>query len=182
MNKKLLNEIDENKLGLAYSSACEEISAPKELYGKVMDMSEEKIRIIRIRKLAIIATVFAIIIASNAITYAIAGQGWIGRIFVSMDSSDSKEMVFEEMTDSYGRTYYLGIIQDEVTGKGIGIGTYDPEVLKGKSFRVEGTRIIVIEADGSEHPVEADKSDENGYTAVLAIPSYYPDDPRYTEK
>ena len=81
MNKQLIDKTDENKVALAYSSACESIKAPKELYGKVMDMSEEKIRLIRIRRLAVIAAAFlVIIVASNAITYAVAGQGWIGKV------------------------------------------------------------------------------------------------------
>ena len=174
MNKQLIDKTDENKVALAYSSACESIKAPKELYGKVMDMSEEKIRLIRIRRLAVIAAAFlVIIVASNAITYAVAGQGWIGKVFVTMDSSPASEIEFEEMVDQWGRTYYFGRIQ-QPNGKGLCIGTYDPTVLEGKSFRVDGDKIIVIDADGNERVLTGMESDAEGYTAVLAIPTLYP--------
>ncbi len=181
MSKQPFTENDDSKLTAFYSTACEDIHAPRELYGKVMNMTEEKRTQGRMWKVAVITAVLAaVILATNVLTYAATGTGWIGRILVTMGSSNGTEMVFQELTDSSGRTYYFGNIQDEVTDIAIGISTYDPEVLKGKSFRVEGTKIIVIEADGSEHPVDGSKSDENGYTAVLAIPTYLPTDPRYS--
>ena len=49
-------------------------------------------------------------------------------------------------------------------------------MLEGKSFRVEGDKIIVIDTDGNEHIVNAIDSEAEGYTAVLAIPIPYPED------
>ena len=177
MSRQLLEQSDDSKMVEKYSSACEYIHAPQELRGKVKDMTEEKIRAIRIRRLvAAAAFLVAVVIGSNAITYAATGTGWIGRLMVSMDSSEEGEMVFEENVDSNGRTYYFGYYQPEPSGKSFCIGTYDPTVLEGKSFRVEGDKIIVIDADGNEHIVNAIDSEAEGYTAVLAIPIPYPED------
>ena len=177
MSRQLLEQSDDHKMAEKYSSSCDNIHAPQELRRKVMDMTEEKIRAIRIRRLvAAAAFLVAVVIGSNAITYAATGTGWIGRLMVSMDSSEENEMVFEELVDSYGRTYYFGYYQPEVGGKSFCISTYDPTVLEGKSFRVEGDKIIVTDAEGNEHIVNGMESEEEGYHAGLAIPTYYPED------
>ena len=143
----------------------------------MQEMTEEKIRMIRIKRLAIVAAfLVTIIIGSNVITYAATGIGWIGRIMVTMDSSDANIVDILEEVDAYGRTHYLITYQAEPDGKSISIGTYDPATIEGKTFRVEGDKIIVTDQDGNERVVNGWECEEEGYTAVLAIPIPYPED------
>ena len=177
MSRQLLEQSDDSRMAEEYSSVCENIHAPQELRGKVMDMTEEKIRMIRIKRLAIVAAfLVTIIIGSNVITYAATGIGWIGRIMVTMDSSDANIVDILEEVDAYGRTHYLITYQAEPDGKSISIGTYDPATIEGKTFRVEGDKIIVTDQDGNERVVNGWECEEEGYTAVLCIPIPYPED------
>jgi hypothetical protein len=177
MNKQIIGHTGDDRVEEIYSDACESIHAPQELYGKVMDMTEEKIRMIRIKRLAIAAAfLVTLIIGSNVITYAITDKGWIERLKVTMDSSDVNIVDILEEEDSNGRTHYLITYQAEANGKSISIGTCDPGILEGKTFRVEGDKIFVTDADGNEHIVNAIDSEAEGYTAVLVIPIPYPED------
>lgn len=177
MKNRLFTKDEEKRIAEAYSSACSDITAPQELYGKVTGiMAAAKTEVSVKWKAAVAFAVFLIIIlGSNVITYATTGTGWIGRVMVAMDSSSEQAMTFEEIMDGYGRKYYFGTIQDEVTGKSFSVGTYDPTILIGKSFRIEGNQIIVTDEEGNSHAVSWD---EEGYSAGLAIPTYLPDDPR----
>ena len=177
MSNKVFTKGEEKRIAELYSSACSDITAPQELYGKVIDNMTEKKRDISVGwKIAIAAAAFMIVIfGSNILVYAASGTGWIGRIMVAMDTSSDRAMTFEEIPDAFGRTYYFGTIQDELTGKAFSVGTYDPTILIGKSFRIEGDRIIVIDEEGNSHAVSWD---EEGYSAVLTIPTYLPEDPR----
>ena len=177
MNNKLFSKDEEKRIAEIYSSACSDITAPQELYGKVTDGIAETKRRIRVnwKVAAAIAAFFIIILGSNVLVYATTGTGWIGKIVVAMDTSSEQTMKFEEIPDAFGRTYYFGTVQDEVTGKSFSVGTYDPTILLGKSFRIEGDRIIVTDEEGNSHTVSWD---EEGYSAVLAIPTYLPEDPR----
>jgi len=168
---RLVFDAEEKELAGLYSSAYKNLHAPQEVYRKVMDMDQNIVHMGLFRKAAlIVATLAFVVLGSNLITYAATGTGWIGRIMVAMNSSDAQEMIFEEMVDSYGRTYYFGTIQDGQNGTSLSVSTYDPAVLQGVSFRVDGEKLFVTDADGNEHQIE--RYDENaGYTAGLAIPT-----------
>lgn len=177
MSRQLLEHLDDSKMAEEYSSACGNIHAPQELRGKVMDMTEEKIRMIRIKRLAIVAAfLVTIIIGGNVIIHATTDTGWIERISVTIDSSAVNIVDVLEEADAYGRTHYLITYQAEPNGKSMSIGTCDPATVEGKTFRVEGDKIIVTDQDGNERVVNGFECEEEGYTAVLAIPIPYPED------
>ena len=177
MSRQLLEQSDDNKMAEEYSSACEGIHAPQELRGKVMDMTEEKIRTIRIKRLAIVAAfLVTVIVGGNVITNATTDTGWIERISVTIDSSAVNIVDISEEADANGGTHYLITYQAEPNGKSISIGTCDPATVEGKTFRVEGDKIIVTDSDGNERMVNGFECEEEGYTAVLCIPISYPED------
>lgn len=179
MNNKLFSKDEEKRIAEIYSSACSDITAPQELYGKVIDNMTEKKRDINFNwKVAITVAAFMIVIlGSNVLVYAATGTGWIGRIMVAMEKTGNQEMTFTETKDSEGKTLYIGYIQDGLYGPALTVTTYDPSVLEGVSFRIEGEKLYVTDAEGEEHQIKI-YNQEDGYTAGLVLVTPLPEDSR----
>ena len=173
MNEKVFTENEEIRITELYSNACDEVRAPKELYDAVTDMrcntGRSRRPIGAIRKIAVVIAAFMVIVfGSNLIAYAATGTGWIGRILVAFNSSENQEITFREEKDSQGKTVYVGCAKDEKTGNSLTVVTYDPMVLQGVSFRVEGDQLFVTDAQGVEHRMKC-YDDFEGFTAGIAL-------------
>ena len=173
MNEKIFTEKEEANIRKLYSDACDRVKAPKELYNSVTakkpDAAKGWGKIGTIRRVAIAMAAFIFIVfGSNLIVYAATGTGWIGRILVSFNSSEKQEIIFREEKDYRGNPVYVGYAQDGKTGNTITVVTYDPTVLEGFSFRVEGDQLFVTDVQGVEHRMNC-YDDIEGFTAGLAL-------------
>lgn len=156
-------ECSDSEIKRMYDTVFDGVKAPEKLYKKVMDISHTKKRSMNgMKKTAIVfAVAIAVILGSNGIVSAATGTGWIGRLIVRW-SEDEREVTFSERTNSKGETYYVGTVQNE-KGDAITVTTKDLDILRGKSFRIDGTEIYVIFEDGTEKRIEV-YDQEEGYT------------------
>lgn len=173
MKDNVFSEAEETKIKGLCTEATENLHAPSELYSKVTTQAARTTPVVKKRpalyKVAlVVASLCVIVFGSNLIAYAATGTGWIGRILVAMNQSDEQEMTFHEETDANGRTYYVGYAQDGPNGTALTVVTYDPSVLEGVSFRVDGAKLYMTDANGVEHEIQC-YDDPEGFTAGLAV-------------
>ena len=84
MNNKLFSKDEEKRIAEIYSSACSDITAPQELYGKVIDNMTEKKRDINFNwKVAITVAAFMIVILGGFVFIGVLGSAcrllWLRR-------------------------------------------------------------------------------------------------------
>ena len=171
MNDNVFSEAEETRIKGLCTEASETLHAPSGLYSKVTNQTVRTTPVTKKRpaiyKVAlVVASLCVVVFGSNLIAYAATGTGWIGRILVAMNQSDEQEMVFHEETDANGRTCYVGYVQDDAAS--LLVVTYDPSVLEGVSFRIDGTKLFMTDANGIEREIQH-YDDPEGFTAGLTV-------------
>lgn len=149
---------DEIKFKRKYQDTFNEVHAPAELSGKVMNMQKkENIRTAAfyMRKLAAVAAVALIIlVGGNGIVYAATGNSLFTTVKVYFNGTDY-ETQLEEKVDENGNTYYEIGPFDDVEGT-IGMVITDADDFEEGPYKVTVSTQSVTEEDGKIYLVDGE--------------------------
>lgn len=107
---------DEMKFKNNYQDTFNEVHAPEELSGKVMNMQKtdnKKTAAIFMRRLAAVAAIaLVVLVGGNGITYAATGSGLFKTVKVYFNGSSYEAQLEEKVDEDSGVTYYEGTFED----------------------------------------------------------------------